>query len=87
MVYALLYPHNFENEDLLYRALSPLNIDSDHIILDGKRNRQPEQLIKLMADKLGLRITNMTCPTSEADCTIIFYSDIYEIHENIKGTV
>lgn len=83
MVYAILYPHDLDDEQLLYSALSNIDIDNDYLIIDNRKHRRCESLILLMAQKLGIRIIDGSSePIAVADKTIVLYPQHgdFEIH-------
>jgi len=83
MVYSLLYPHNFTDEDVLYKVLSTLDIEHDLLIVDMSKNRSIESLITAMAKRLGIKLSAMMNPTNISDYIIVIYDDgEYELHKN-----
>lgn len=85
MVYSLLYPHNFDDEDALYKALVTLDIDKDRLVIDMSKHRHVENLIIVMAKRLGIPYSEIMTPEIVSDYVLIIYADgEFEVHES-KG--
>jgi hypothetical protein len=83
MLYSLLYPHNFDDEGVLYEIFKTLDAFEDSIVLEMDKKRNVEQLIKLIAKRLGIKILEITEPTKVSDKIIIIYRDgVHEIHDS-----
>lgn len=83
MVYSLLYPHNFTDEEVLYKVLSTIDIDNDLLIIDISKHREVEKLIIAMSKRLGIKTSEIMSPVNISDYIIIIYADgEYELHKN-----